>query len=271
MIDHGTFKKVQKLIYDEVGINLTESKKALVSSRLRKRMRVLGIDQYRDYFRYVENDDSGKEIVQLFNAIATNVTHFFREKDHFKQLSEVFVNTVKEKRDRFRVWSAACSSGEEPYSIAMTLDKILKGKYFDVKILATDISTKVLNMSLAGIYREKQLKTMNNSMRLKYFTKHNDNSNEYKYKIDDSLKKMVLFKRLNLSKPPFPLKGNLDVIFCRNVMIYFDDIVRERLVKEFYRLLRPGGYLFIGHSESLAGLTGHNFSSLKAAVYRKDI
>ncbi|MFP4547994.1 MAG: CheR family methyltransferase [Fidelibacterota bacterium] len=271
MIDNITFKKVRKLIYDEVGINLTEVKKALVSSRLRKRMNVLNIPEYKDYIHFVKNDKSKKEIVQLFNIISTNVTHFFREKDHFDFFEKVFLQSKKEGRDRFRIWSAACSSGEEPYSIAMTLEELLQGERYDYKILGTDISTKVLNMSLQGIYQEKQMQTVSSKLKLNYFTKYTDDKDLTLYQIDDRIKRRVLFKRLNLSKPPFPLKGNLDAIFCRNVMIYFDDIVRTRLVQEFYRLLRPGGFLFIGHSESLAGLQNIDFKLIKASIYKKEL
>jgi chemotaxis protein methyltransferase CheR len=152
----------------------------------------------------------------------------------------------------------------------MTLNELLQNKRYDVKILATDISTKVLNMSLRGLYQEKQMETVSSKLRMNYFTKISRDGGNNIYQIDESIKRMVLFKRLNLSKPPFPLRGNLDVIFCRNVMIYFDDIVRSRLVNEFYRLLKPGGYLFVGHSESLAGLEGNKFKLKKASVYKKD-
>ncbi|MBN2281735.1 MAG: protein-glutamate O-methyltransferase CheR [Candidatus Marinimicrobia bacterium] len=270
MIDNRTFKKVQNFIYNEVGINLTDAKRALVSSRLRKRMMTLNIDNYSDYIHYVENDRSGGEIVQLFNAISTNVTHFFRENDHFIKLNELFKKALDGGAFKYRIWSAASSSGEEPYSIAMTIKDILGNKNFDVKILGTDISTKVLNMCLRGEYTEKNMEKVDVQTRTKYFTRYMDNENNTIYKIDDSLKKMMLFKRLNLSKPPFPMKGNLDVIFCRNVMIYFDDIVRSRLINEFYRLLKPGGHLFVGHSESLAGLKEHEFRLVKASVYIKD-
>ena len=270
MIDHKTFIRVQSFIYNELGINLTEAKKALVSSRLRKRMNELNIGEYKDYIHYVENDKSGKEIVQLFNAISTNVTHFFRENDHFLKLTEVFQEALHSGVQRYRIWSSASSSGEEPYSIAMTIKDILGNKKFDVKILGTDISTKVLDMCLKGEYTEKNMDTVDSKTRMKYFTSFMDSENNMRYRVDDSLKRMMLFKRLNLSKPPFPMKGNLDVIFCRNVMIYFDDIVRTRLINEFYRLLKPGGYLFVGHSESLAGLKDHNFRLIKASVYKKD-
>jgi len=270
MIDHRTFKRVQSFIYNEVGINLTEAKKALVSSRLRKRMIALNIGEYKDYIHFVENDKSGKEIVQLFNAISTNVTHFFRENDHFIKLTEIFREAHKNGAQKYRIWSAASSSGEEPFSIAMTIKEVLGNKNFDVKILGTDISTKVLNMCLKGEYTEKNMEQVSSKIRMKYFTSYMDSNNVMRYQIDDSLKRMMLFKRLNLSKPPFPMKGNLDVIFCRNVMIYFDDIVRTRLINEFYRLLKPGGYLFVGHSESLAGLKDHNFRLIKASVYKKD-
>ncbi len=271
MIDNITFKKVRKIIYDEVGINLTEVKRALVSSRLRKRMNVLNIPEYKDYIQFVQDDKSKKEIVQLFNTISTNVTHFFREKDHFDFLEKIFMQARMEGQDRYRIWSAACSSGEEPYTIVMALEELLRGERYDYKVLGTDISTKVLNMCLQGVYQERNMKTVSSKLRLNYFTKFTNDQNLTLYQIDERIKRRVLFKRLNLSKPPFPLQGNLDAIFCRNVMIYFDDIVRTRLVNEFFRLLKPGGYLFIGHSESLAGLKDIDFKLIKASIYRKEL
>ncbi len=270
MIDHKTFIKVQKFIYNEVGIVLNEGKKTLVTSRLNKRLRKLNIAQYDDYFKYVINDKSGQEIIQLVNVISTNVTHFFRENDHFMKLAEIYKESIASGNTRFRVWSSACSSGEEPYSMAITLQDILQGQKHDTKILATDISTDVLALCQKGVYHQKHMETVDKRHRGKYFIKFTDNENKAAFQVNESMKKMILFKRLNLSKPPFPLKGNLDVIFCRNVMIYFDDKVKSNLIHEFYRLLKPGGHLFVGHSESLAGLDKNKFKLIKASVYYKE-
>jgi len=266
-MDKRTFNKIREIVYEKSGISLGENKESLVSARVNKRMRSLDIADSSGYLNYVMQDESGEELVNLLDVISTNVTNFYREADHFDFLTEVFSKWVNNGQKRFRFWSAAASTGEEPYTIAITLLEALKGQKVDLKILGTDISTVVLEKSRKGVYDEKRIEPVPRIIRVRYFHKVNNNES-VKYAVNDSLKKLIVFKRLNLSKPPFPMHGPMDAIFCRNVMIYFDKIVREKLVDEMYRLLKPGGYLILGHSESLTGIPS-DFKGVKPSVYIK--
>jgi len=266
-MDKSIFNKFRKIIYEKSGINLKDGKEALVCTRVRKRMRTLDIDDYQSYLRYVIQDGSNGEIVHLIDVISTNVTSFFREADHFDFLGEVVSNWFLKGQRRFRFWSAACSSGEEPYSMAITLHKALKDRNVEMKILATDISTQILEKARDGIYPVKKFKTVPENQIKQYFNRHSDN-HTVKYSVKTSLKKMIVFSWLNLSCPPFPMHGPFDVIFCRNVMIYFDNKIRKNLLDEIHRLLRPGGYLIVGSAESLAGMMS-DFELVKPSIYLK--
>ncbi len=263
-MDRATFDKFRKLVYDHCGISLGPNKEALVSARVGKRMRALGISEHSAYLQYVTNDDSGAEIVSLIDAISTNVTSFFRESSHFDFLADVFSKWLAQGQQRFRFWSAASSSGEEPYTIAMTLLESLKGNPADVRILATDISTTVLDQCRKGTYRADKLDSVPKALRAKYFSRNKSDE----YVAADSLKNILLFRRVNLATPPFPMRGPLDVVFCRNVMIYFDNTVRQQLLAEVDRLLKPGGYLIVGHTESLTGMLS-TFKSVRPSIYVK--
>ncbi len=265
-IDNVTFKKLCKVVYDNVGIVLSDNKKALVSARVRKRMSSLKIDQFREYYDYLQHESSGKELVELLDVISTNVTHFFREAEHFDILTQAATRWVNEGQTKFRFWSAACSTGQEPYAMAMKLLEIGGLNSADLKILATDISTQVLSHGKQGVYGEKLMKTVPLKLKNKYFEKRQNG--EASFEIKDSIKKFVSFKRLNLAKPPFPMRGPLDIVFCCNVMIYFDNKIRTALINEIYRLLKPGGYLIVGNAESLAGLET-DFKTVKPSVYIK--
>ena len=266
-MDKRTFNKIREIVYEKSGISLGEQKESLVSARVSKRMRSLGISDSRDYLKYVMKDESGEELVSLLDVISTNVTYFYREADHFDFLRSVFSEWLVEGQRRFRFWSAASSTGEEPYTIAITLMEVLKGQKVNLKILGTDISTIVLDKSREAVYTEKKIEPVPRIIRARYFHKIKNNGS-IEYAVNDSLKKLFVFKRLNLSKPPFPMKGPMDAIFCRNVMIYFDKIVRKKLVDEIYRLLKPGGYLILGHSESLTAIPS-DFKAVKPSVYIK--
>jgi chemotaxis protein methyltransferase CheR len=260
------FKQFADLIYKEAGIHLGEHKQALVSARLGKRMRFLSINDFDDYYEYIQKDQSRKELSNLLDAISTNVTFFYREPEHFKILASLVRQWEQERHTRFRIWSAACSTGEEPYTMGLILSETLHN-ITDVKILATDISTSVLATARKGEYEGKKLERISGKMIEKYFTLVG-NKEKTIYRVSETIKKMIQFSWLNLSSPPYPMKGPLDVIFCRNVMIYFDNKVKERLLENMYRLLKPGGYLIVGHAESLSGLLSH-FKSVKPSVYIK--
>ncbi len=266
-MEQRVFEKFREIIYEKSGITLGPQKVSLVSARVAKRMRALNISEYKDYLQHVLGDDSGEELVHLLDAISTNVTSFYRESQHFDFLAQVLSQWQAKGQSRFRIWSAASSTGEEPYTIAITAAESLRGGGLDLKILASDISTRVLERCLHGVYHESRLEPVPLAIRQRYFTKFQDDEETY-YGVDESLKRLMTFRRLNLSTPPFPMKGPFDVIFCRNVMIYFDEIVRRGIVQEAHRLLKPGGYFIVGHSESLTGSSGP-FRVVRPSIYQK--
>jgi len=268
-MDRRTFDTFRQLIYDKSGITLGEGKEALVSARVGKRLRALGYDSYKEYLHFLTGDseESESEFIEFLDVISTNVTSFFRENEHFVFMAEYVKRMMEERRSRVRIWCAASSSGEEPYTLAMTFLENAKGFRGECKILATDISTKILKMAKEGKYTEAKMQGVNPQLRSRYFSSVGTGANRM-YTVSPQLAEMLTFKRLNLSKPPFPMKGPFDLIFCRNVMIYFDNIVRKKLMDEFSRLLRPGGYLMVGHSESMAGMLC-NMETVQPSVYMK--
>jgi chemotaxis protein methyltransferase CheR len=267
-LDSRTFRSIQDLVYLRSGIKLGEGKQSLVSARLSKRLQGLGLANYQEYLRYVEADD-GEEIVQMLDAISTNVTHFFREAKHFELVTKLVTAWLEQGQTKFRFWSAASSTGEEPYTLAMTLADCFEGRgAIDWKILATDISTRVLNIAKRGEYPASRVRDIPPAMLMRYFDKRG-RGDEATYVAKDSIRSRLLFTRLNLNEEPYPMHGPLDIIMCRNVMIYFDNIVRTRLLGEFQRLLKTGGYLLVGHAESLTGLLCP-LRSVSPSVYRKD-
>ena len=261
------FDEFREIVYARSGISMDTSKQALLTARIGKRMRKLGLSDFKDYLKLLNSDQSGEELVEFLNVVSTNVTSFFRENAHFDLLSELMRGWLKDGQKRFRFWSAACSSGEEPYTMAMTLQEATGGRFPDIKILCTDIDTTVLQKCSDGVYSAQQVEHVPAIMRSKYLEKIPD-PEEPRYRAKDILRQMLTLKRLNLSQPPFPMAGPLDCVFCRNVMIYFDNRVREALVGEIHRLLKPGGVLMIGHSETLTGLKT-KLKAVKPAVYVK--
>lgn len=266
-MDQTTFNRFRQIVYEHSGISLSDGKVALVTARIGKRMRSLGLDSSQDYLRYLKQDESGQELINLLDVISTNVTHFYREAVHFDFVSEVMKEWLAAGQKRFRFWSAACSTGEEPYTLAITLKEVFGGQPTDAKILATDISTRVLALCQAGLYSAERVKPVPPELRTRYFDRVQDPSGPC-YQVKEALRQMVVGRRLNLSAPPFPMRGPLDIIFCRNVMIYFDDVVRRRLLAEMHRLLKPGGYLLVGHAESLTGMVS-DFKVIKPSIYIK--
>jgi len=265
-MDDKTFNKFRKIIYDYSGISLGAKKKAFVSSRLNKRMRKLEIDDYRDYLKIVVENPSSSEKDHMIDAISTNVTHFFRESDHFDFLSEVVSDRIKKGQRRIRFWSSACSTGEEPYSMAITLLSTVDMTNLDIKILATDISSRVLHTSRRGVYEEEKVVNIPAYIRDKYFESGLNDGGSRVYTTKKMLNNLISFNRINLSNTPYPMKGPFDIIFCRNVLIYFNTAVKSRLIQEFFRLLSPGGYLITGHTESLGS---KEFKTVKPSIYLK--
>lgn len=249
-MDASLFRRFQELVARQAGIALKEGKEDLLIARIAKRQRALGLGSPRAYLRHLEADRSGEELVCFLDAITTHFTCFLRESDHFDFLADAVKRWRRQGRQRMRLWSAASSTGEEPYTMAMTVLEALEGEPGDVRILATDLSTAVLHRARAGVYDDAALAPLPAALRLRYFTRVSEGA----WRAGESLRRMVVFKRLNLSAPPFPMRGPLDVVFCRNVMIYFDQGVRQRLVAAVESLLKPGGFLAVGHAETLAGL-----------------
>ncbi|MBK7189187.1 MAG: protein-glutamate O-methyltransferase [bacterium] len=257
----------QKLLFDQTGIVLQDNKRALVEARVSLRLRALGMSSFGEYLELLRQDRTGEELVQLIDAVSTNVTHFFREDEHFQFLSEVTEGWARQGADRLRIWSAACSTGEEPYSIAMTVGTPNGRRNADIRILATDISTRVLAEAQAGRYPEARLSTVPEARRRTCFTRVSAEGETF-YEVKPELRRLVMFRRLNFKAMPYPIRGTFDVIFCRNAMIYFDRPQRERMVREFARLLKPGGYLLVGHAETLIGMSDC-FRVIRPSIYER--
>ena len=266
-MDPRVFKSFRDIIYDSCGIALTDDKVNLLSNRIFKRMHRLSLTDPASYLELVKKDTSGEELIHLINAISTNVTHFFREPEHFDRLKDFLKDLTEKKKDRIRVWCAASSTGEEPYTIAMTAAETLNLNASDFKLLATDINIEVLKHARRGYYLETQVEKIPKLYRTKYFTRVKLDE-DYYWQIKPELARYVIFSRLNLVDFPYKIKSQVDVIFCRNVLIYFDLETRQRVIDEMYRLLVPGGYLLLSRSENMLGIT-HSFNYMSESVYRK--
>jgi len=259
------FHKISALVYRSCGINLKPGKEALVRSRLMKRLRAQRIDSVREYLEYIESSEGRHELALLIDVMTTNKTSFFREVEHFNYLRDHVLPGLKSHRLRF--WSAACSSGEEPYTLAIWLREHVPGiDRKDALILATDISKRMLEKAHLAVYSAETLKNLPSPQFRKYFNKINGQPSG-SYRIADEVRKMVRLAWLNLLES-WPMKGPFNVIFCRNVMIYFDRPTQQRLINRFWELLEPGGFLFVGHSEGLSAIN-HNFRYMRPATYRK--
>lgn len=263
----SVFERFRDLIYENSGIVLAENKRPLVKARIQKRMRALGLIEYREYLSRVMADASGSELQHLLDAISTNVTSFYRERHHFEFMGPMLTNWLDQGMNRLRIWSAACSTGEEPYTIGMEVLDALGGRTVDVKILATDLAAKVLRECQEGEYPAARVEPVPVLMRNKYLLRSGDRHHAT-YAVSKELRRLVFVRQFNLIKFPYAVKGPMDLIFCRNVMIYFDRTTRCEIIKEFRRILRPGGYLFVGHSESLTGLGG-GFTAVRPSIYKR--
>jgi chemotaxis protein methyltransferase CheR len=261
-LNQRDFDYLRNIIYDEAGIKLSDMKKALVQSRLLRRMREMGISSYDEYCNYLrENYD--EEIENLINCITTNKTEFFRESEHFSILQKIVEQELSHKN--IAVWSAGCSTGEEAYSIAIVLLESKFNKNF--KILATDIDSKVLEIARMGVYPIDAVQTIDINMLKKYFLKGKEQYAGYA-KVKDFLKKNISFQHINLLDDNYRLRGYFDIIFCRNVMIYFDKEVQSKVLKKFYDYLPKGGYLFLGYAESIVNIN-LPFHYVAHSVYQK--
>ncbi|MFP4164066.1 MAG: CheR family methyltransferase [Chitinispirillaceae bacterium] len=266
-MERRIYSEFKSIVYEKAGIQLGDKKESLVAARVSKRLRELGMADFNEYLSFLKKDKTGEELVHLIDVISTNVTSFFRESPHFDHLKKQMTVWLDQGIRRFRFWSAACSSGEEPYTMAMVLHECTAGYNADIRILATDISTRILQRAQQGVYSEEKVKGIPDYLLRKYFKKEKMN-NRVQYSVSDELKNMILFRRLNLSVTPFPMRGPMDGVFCRNVMIYFDSVVRRKLLAEIERLLKHEGVLFVGHAESLSGQLC-SLKSVKPSIYIK--
>ena len=260
------FNRIRSYIKSQFGISLNDEKKTLVYSRLRTTLAELGFDDFTQYFDYLTKDKSGEAVTRFIDKITTNHTFFMRESDHFDFFRDTvlpYIEKTYSTQKDIRLWCNACSSGEESVTIQMILQDYFKDPSWNTEILATDISTQVLDKAVAGKYHIDGVQTLPKAWQDAYFKK----SSDVLYEVSDTIRKKIVYRKFNLMDT-FNFKKNFQVIFCRNVMIYFDHETKVGLVKKFYDIIEPGGYLFIGHSESLSN-TGTDFKYIKPSVYRK--
>jgi len=258
----GDFAKVRSLIHGKAGISLGEQKAQMVYSRLSRRLRELRLTDFASYLRSLESDPNSSEWQSFINSLTTNLTSFFREAHHFPVLAE----HAKKCTEPVTVWCAAASTGEEPYSLAITLAEALGAKAASARVISTDIDTAVLAKAATATFTLEQVKGMSPERLRKFFHK-GTGANEGKVRVRAEVAGLVKFSRLNLLDPSWSVKEPVDAIFCRNVMIYFDKPTQRRILERFETLLKPGGLLFAGHSEN-ASLVDPNFKSVGPTVYQ---
>jgi len=268
-ITEAEFQDLSKMVYDQFGIHLTDKKKALVRGRLNKVLKSRGLTTFGRYLEVVRQDKTGMALVELIDRISTNHTFFFREADHFTFLQDVALGEIAAATPgaEIRIWCAGCATGEEAYTLAMLCQEWAARKAFrgTLKILATDISVTALESAVAGQYTDERVRLVPQQLKQKFFQMLGPDQ----WSIVPELRKMILFKRLNFMDSAFPFQNLFHVIFCRNVMIYFDRETKNDLVQRLTRHLMPGHYFFIGHSETL-GRETFDLEYVKPSVYRRN-
>ena len=269
-LSEAEFRFICKLVYDQTGIVLDERKREMLYRRLMRRIREIKLDSFSAYCDLLEANDEN-ELPQFINAITTNLTSFFREIHHFNYLREQYlpklINDAGNHR-RLRIWSAGCSTGEEPYTIAITLMETMGAQLsgWDAKILATDLDSDVVATGSAGIYRADRIEDLSTERQQKWFQCGKGNNAGY-IKVNPKLRELITFKQLNLLHE-WPMKGPFDIIFCRNVVIYFDKPTQAKLFSRYHGLLKPGGLLILGHSENL-NQNAHMFGHIGKTMFLK--
>jgi len=268
------FQRLSVFIFDQVGIKLPPVKKTMLQARLQKRLKSHNIDTFEAYTDFVLSPEGQRtELIHFIDVVTTNKTDFFREPAHFDYLTRTALPTIMQSRGDclrkpVRIWSAGCSSGEEPYTLAMVLSEFADDRQdFRFTILASDISTRILERAKNAIYPEDSTYTISPPLKKKYLLRSRD-PNSSLVRICPELRSLVVFKRINFMNNDFGLSNKMDIIFCRNVVIYFDKPPQQALMRKFHRQLRPGGYLFLGHSETLNGMDV-DFRAVSSTVYRK--
>jgi chemotaxis protein methyltransferase CheR len=262
------FALIRDLAYSKFGLDLRHGKERLVSSRLCKHMRAGGFSSFHEYFRHVSTDQTGNALIEMIDSLTTNHTSFLRERQHFDLLREMVLPLYLD-RPRLDIWCTASSTGEEPYSILFSLLSELGDRRSpDVRLLATDLSSRVLSIARRAIYATDRVAALPPEWQPRFFLR-GEAASEGLYRVKPEVTTRVEFQRLNLMEP-FPGSACYQVIFCRNVMIYFDQKTQESVVNRLTECIEPGGYLFVGHAESLAGIR-HSLQYVKPAVYRKPV
>jgi len=271
-LSEDEFKKLSALVNGELGIKMPPAKRTLLESRLQKRLRALSLGSYAEYCDLLFNKGGMKtELVHMLDLVTTNKTDFFREAHHFEFLVSTAISSLLESRGpRVRLWSAGCSTGEEPYTLAMALSefgRLNPGAGLDFTIAATDISTRVLESACRGVYNEDRITPVPIELRRRYFLKSKDAARSL-VRVTPELRGRISFSRVNLMDETYSVEAPVDIIFCRNVIIYFDKPTQERLFAKFCEYLKPGGFIFIGHSETLSGFD-LPLKKVSASVYMK--
>ena len=251
------FYRLSELIYNDYGIQMPITKKIMLESRLRKRLKAIKIDSFEVYVNYIFSPEGVKnELVHMIDAISTNKTDFFREPGHFQFMTETLLPEFQDEKssNALRVWSSAASTGEEAYTIAMVIEEFLKNKRaFDYSIYCTDISTEALKKAVDGIYTYERISNISLDLKRKYFLKSKD-KDKPTVRMIPALRKKLSFNRMNLIDDIYRVPYEFDVIFCRNVLIYFDKPTQEKVINKLCKKLKKGGIFFLGHSESLTGM-----------------
>jgi len=269
------FQRFSGFIYDNIGIKMPPVKKTMLEARLQKRLKATSIASFEEYSDYVFNREGrATELIHMIDVVTTNKTDFFREPVHFDYMVKTALPAILQARgdvlrDPVRVWSAGCSTGEEPYTLAMVLSEFADGRPgFRAAITASDISSQVLQTAKTAIYPEERTDPIPLNLKKKYLMRSREKSRSL-VRISPKLRSLVTFRRINFMDDDFGISEKMDIIFCRNVVIYFDKQTQQTLMRKFHRQLRPGGFLFIGHSETLSGLDV-DFKPVASTVYRKE-
>jgi chemotaxis protein methyltransferase CheR len=272
-LTEAQFKRLSRFIEGELGIRMPPAKKVMLESRLQKRIRTLGLSSFEDYLQFVFDDEQKEqELIHMIDAVTTNKTDFFREADHFDALLDrLLPQHYPEgwgRRQPLKAWSAACSSGEEPYTMAMVLSEFSRQHSdFSFRVLATDISTNALGRGERGVYPEERIAPVPQEYRKRYLLRSKDRSANL-VRVKPEIRKTVSFRRLNLMHDEYGIRDRFEIIFCRNVIIYFERPTQYRLLRHLYDYLLPGGYLFLGHSETLTGMD-LPLETVAPTIYRK--
>ncbi len=277
-LEDKEFNYIKDLVYEMTGIFLPPHKKIMMQSRLNSRLRANSLNNFNDYVGKLKSDKSfyDKEVLEIINKITTNKTDFFRENHHFEYLTTKYF-PEKEKSlqhspsKKILIWSSACSTGEEPYTIAMIASEYFQNKKnYEVKIIASDIDTNVLDNAKKGIYRPDRLETISEDLKKKYFSKVNIQGSNFEFEASQTLKNMIEFKKINLLEFPYSFKEKFDILFCRNVIIYFDKPTQKRLFSNMHSILADDGLLIIGHSETLFGISD-DFQFEGQTIYKEKL